>query len=272
MMPRKRLTQIFPFLLPIRKWQRKVCFYIRMRLDGNKYARVKGDPLAHVVCQARQAMINEHTGFEVRYQRNKAHNLRVAARPIDGIRIRPGEVFSFWQLVRAADRKRPYRPALTLVDDKLVTVYGGGLCQLSNLLFWCFLHSPLTVLERHPHSNESFPWIPGEIPEGTDAAVSEGWLDLKVHNQTNDTYQVCVGFSEQDICIQLRCTAKAAIEYMVHSENLEYLQCGDALYRQNDIYRKKVDAQTGAVLCDERLYRNRCRLNYPVYGIQVQNG
>ena len=30
---RKRLTQRFPFLLPLRRWQRRVCFYLKMRLD-----------------------------------------------------------------------------------------------------------------------------------------------------------------------------------------------------------------------------------------------
>lgn len=37
-MKRKRLTQVFPFLLPIRKWQRKKLFYLEMLIDGNKYA------------------------------------------------------------------------------------------------------------------------------------------------------------------------------------------------------------------------------------------
>lgn len=37
-MKRKRLTQVFLFLLPIRKWQRKKLFYLEMLIDGNKYA------------------------------------------------------------------------------------------------------------------------------------------------------------------------------------------------------------------------------------------
>lgn len=36
-MKRKRLTQVFPFLLPIRKGQRKKLFYLEMLIDGNKY-------------------------------------------------------------------------------------------------------------------------------------------------------------------------------------------------------------------------------------------
>ena len=28
-MPRKRITEVFPFLLPLRKWQRKKLFYLK---------------------------------------------------------------------------------------------------------------------------------------------------------------------------------------------------------------------------------------------------
>ena len=38
-MPRKTLTQLFPFLLPARLWQRKRWYYLKMRLDANRYAR-----------------------------------------------------------------------------------------------------------------------------------------------------------------------------------------------------------------------------------------
>lgn len=34
---------------------------------------------------------------------------------------------------------------------------GGGLCQLSNLIFWMTFHTPLTVTERYRHSHDVFP-------------------------------------------------------------------------------------------------------------------
>ena len=37
-MTRLRLTQIAPWLLPLRKKQRLFCFYAKMRLDGRRYA------------------------------------------------------------------------------------------------------------------------------------------------------------------------------------------------------------------------------------------
>ena len=36
---------MFPFLLPIRKWQRKKLFYLEMLLDGNRYAKKKSKTL-----------------------------------------------------------------------------------------------------------------------------------------------------------------------------------------------------------------------------------
>ena len=36
------------------------------------------------------------------------------------------------------------------------TGIGGGLCQLSNLIYWMTLHTPLTVTERYRHSFDVF--------------------------------------------------------------------------------------------------------------------
>ena len=38
-MARKRITQIFPFLLPLRVKQRKLFFYLKMRFDRNRYSK-----------------------------------------------------------------------------------------------------------------------------------------------------------------------------------------------------------------------------------------
>lgn len=40
-MTRKRVTERFPWLLPIRQAQRKIFFYVGMRLDKNTYAQTQ---------------------------------------------------------------------------------------------------------------------------------------------------------------------------------------------------------------------------------------
>lgn len=49
---------------------------------------------------------------------------------------------------------------------------GGGICQLSNLIHWMAIHSPLVVVERSNHSFDPFPnegWV--AMPD-TDAIMN----------------------------------------------------------------------------------------------------
>ena len=113
MMARKRLTERFPWLLPLRKRQRIFCFYRAMRRDGSRYcAQQTTERLPVCLFTSRCPMYNTQTGFPMVYQENKVHNLKLAARQLDGLLIEPGETFSFWNRVRYADRETPYRDAL----------------------------------------------------------------------------------------------------------------------------------------------------------------
>ena len=55
-----------------------------------------------------------------------------------------------------------------------------------------FLHTPLTLIERHGHRIKDFPEPPSDAPLGVDATVAEGWLDLRVRNDTEVTFQITV--------------------------------------------------------------------------------
>ena len=261
-MNRKRLTQLFPFLLPFRKWQRKICFYLKMRFDRNRYARGYSSPLTQKVFQCRQVVINPNSGYGIQYQQNKAHNLKIASRCLNGLVIAPGETFSFWQAVRKADKKDKYLDALCLVYNEIQPIYGGGLCQLSNLLYWCFLHTPLTVVERHAHSVESLPPVPGSIPEGLDATVSEGWKDLKVRNDTGDSYQILVDFDETDIMMSIYSDIAPKVHYDLYEKHAHYDRQGQDIYRENEIWRREyfVDGRV-----EEHLFlKNRYRITYAI--------
>ena len=60
---------------------------------------------------------------------------------------------------------------------------------MSSFLYWLFMHTPLTVTEQHTHGIDLHRNTPG-IPQGIDAAVAEGRLDLKVKNNTAYTFQI----------------------------------------------------------------------------------
>ena len=130
-MKRKRLTQVFPFLLPIRKWQRKKLFYLEMLIDGNKYAKNKFEALLpNTVFETSSLMLNENSGFDMKYQINKVHNLKLAARTINKVIIEPNETFSFaisvaLEKTKATKRLKEYMIKGFTIDDERLKGNGG---------------------------------------------------------------------------------------------------------------------------------------------------
>lgn len=263
MKPSKSLTQRLPFLLPLRRWQKKQCFYWRMRHDGARYAAGTLDGLLPcLVCEASSEMVNPGTGQDIQYQYNKVHNLALAGRTMDRLVLLPGQTFSFWQRVRGADKATPYKDGLVLVDGKLTAAYGGGLCQLSNLLFWLFLHTPLTVVERHGHRVEYFPAEAG-FPCGVDATVHEGWLDLKVKNETDQLFQICVGQADGRLWGRIYSDTAPAVDYQVSNGAVRYCRRDGAVWETAEVLRQETERATGRTR-QRLLYENVCRIGYPL--------
>lgn len=267
-MQRKRLTQIFPFLIPIRVWQRKIFFYLKMYLDKNRYSSVLSkEKLPYLICKTDSLLINKNSGYDITYQYNKAHNLKLASKKIDGIIIKPGETFSFYRLVKNADKAEPYKDGLTLVDGKIRGVYGGGLCQLSNTLYWLMLHTPLKVTERHGHAVDAIP--PSEpglnTPKGIDATVSEGWLDLKVFNNTDTTYQIRTEFDDEYMHAYVLADKEQYLSYDIFNGYAGYYRRGEKIYLDSSVDRRITDLRTGVVETGH-LYINTCEIGYKLSG------
>lgn len=113
---------------------------------------------------------------ERRLEVGKVHNLRTAARSLNGIVIPAGEVFSFWRQVGRATRGRGYVEGRQLQEGCLIPAAGGGLCQLTNALYQVALDAGCEIVERHAHSRV----IPGSAAEaGRDATVAWNYIDLR---------------------------------------------------------------------------------------------
>lgn len=177
--------------------------------------------------------------------------------------IKPQETFSFYWLVRNADKKEPYKDGLNLVDGKIVGSYGGGLCQLSNLLFWCFLHTPLTIIERHGHAVESFPSTTEDLPKGTDATVSEGWCDLQVRNDTDNTFQIEIAFDESNIYGRIYAAESDSKEYSIYNPPVTYFRRNGKTFQIAEIWRSQTEKISGKTT-NHRLYTNECEITYPL--------
>lgn len=112
----------------------------------------------------------------------KIRNIEIAAERLQNVPVPPGGIFSFWHIVGRPTRARGFLPGRSLLGGRLEADYGGGLCQLSGILYHLSLEAGLRILERHPHSRDIYDDRTRYTPLGADATVSYGFKDLRVLN------------------------------------------------------------------------------------------
>lgn len=110
---------------------------------------------------------------------NRTANIHIAANALDGLILKPGELFSFNRRVGPRIESAGYKEAPVIIDGELVPDIGGGVCQVSTTLYSAVLLAGLRVDARAPHS------IPvAYVPLGLDAAVVYGAVDFRFQNDT----------------------------------------------------------------------------------------
>ncbi len=110
---------------------------------------------------------------------NRIFNLSLGAERLNGILIKPGEVFSLVEALGPIDQAHGWKPELVIKGTEITPEYGGGLCQVATTLFRAALNTGLPILERKNHSLRISYYEP---PIGLDATVYEPKPDLKFKN------------------------------------------------------------------------------------------
>lgn len=114
----------------------------------------------------------------------KLANLQRGAAMLDGVKISPGEVLSFWHWIGRPSAARGYAVGRAIRDDVATGDPGGGLCQLSGMVYELGLRGGLTVVERHAHSRDLYEAEEDRFtPLGLDATVVWPWKDLRLENR-----------------------------------------------------------------------------------------
>ena len=108
---------------------------------------------------------------------NRAHNVALAAKTINGTILLPGETFSYNGVLGNTNAAKGYKQATAYVGGKVVPSYGGGICQVSSTLYNAVLYANLEIVERYNHS-----YAVSYVPAGRDATVAYGGKDFKFKN------------------------------------------------------------------------------------------
>ncbi len=109
---------------------------------------------------------------------DRKENIFVAVGALNGQLVRPGEVFSFNQIMGPAVQEVHYRNISTVADGRAVGESSGA-SQVATTLYQAALYAGLEIMERHPHAV-----APGYVAGGQDAAVVLGQLDLRFKNNS----------------------------------------------------------------------------------------
>ncbi len=130
---------------------------------------------------------------ETTNNKNRAINIGLAAKSIDGTLLLPGEEFSFNKIVGPRTPDKGYQIAHIFIEGEIRDGTGGGICQVSTTLYNAVLKANLPVSERHNHM-----FTVGYVPLGLDAAVSYGYADLVFKNTNAYPLRISAVVSENN--------------------------------------------------------------------------
>ncbi len=212
--------------------------------------------------QHKTILLRELKDVEMQYQYNKITNLRVASEKLNGVIIRPGEVFSYWKLIGKPTYAKGYVDGMVLKNGGFQYGVGGGLCQLSNLIYWMTLHTPLTVIERHRHGYDVFPDSNRTQPFGSGATCFYPHGDLMIRNDTAFPFQLSIWLDDEFLNGQWRSTFPPELSYRIIERNHEMSsEYWGGFSRHNELYRQTYSLD-GELLLEELVVENHALMMY----------
>lgn len=273
MKQRKLLSQRHPILYFAAVWTRRLKRYTEWYFDTKKYAKQRAtDKLSFRVKKHQSVLIRKLGDNNEQLQLNKVTNLTIAIKQLDGILIKPGETFSFCKLVGLPTKRKGYLLGMELSFGEARSGIGGGICQISNMLHWLVMHSPLTIIEKSNHSFDPFPDEGRVLPFGSGAAIFYNYVDFQFTNNTNDTFQINLWINQKHLEGELRVNNDLDLSYHIFEENHSFLKIENEFFRQNEIWRNCIEKKTGNSIKSELLKKNFARVTYqPTNFVELKN-
>lgn len=245
------MKTFFKKLLPpvVRLQLRLLYIQFRDVLQANKYSFVKYSLQSISKGEALNPILSITQPIKkTAYSDNKRHNLQLAISRIHNMSIQPQEVFSFWKLIGNPSQKKGYKIGRSIVGDELSANVGGGLCQLSGILYYLAIQLGLQIIERHTHSYDLYTEESRYTPLGSDATVAYGYKDLRFINSLSTP--ICFRFRVVEDSIKaLLCTASPQTVYDI-TYDIEHMPNGKKVrsYQEDDTGNKQ--------LIDDMFYLN----------------
>lgn len=129
-------------------------------------------------------------------KRNK--NINLACTGLNGYIVKPGQEFSFNQILGERTEERGYDYAPAYLEGQVVEELGGGICQVSTTLYNAVFAAGLTTTFRKSHT-----YVPSYITPGLDATVSFYGPDYRFINNSNYSVGIKAQYAKQKVKIDI---------------------------------------------------------------------
>lgn len=263
-MKRKLFCEISPLCYKISLKKEIFKRNLKNALSSEKLAsEFSKESLPNIIKGHSSIIVRKLHGVDIKLQENKVTNISLACKEINGIIVKPGETFSFWKTLGPATEKEGYKEGLTIgTGGVLKPGYGGGLCQMANMIHFLVLNSPLTVTELHHHSDALFPDERRRVPFGTGTSVFYNNVDYRFKNTLDQNVQILVWIEGGSLCGELRSEKPIDLRYKLVEENHHFKKEDGVFYRNSQVYRIVIDKKTNAQIGKELILNNHSKVMY----------
>lgn len=179
---------------------------------------------------------------------DRVFNVRFGMEKFHGVLVKPGEEFSFVEILGEVDEEHGWRPELVIRNNRTEPEYGGGICQVSTTLFRAAVFSGLQITMRQNHS---YP-VKYYTPIGFDASVYVPMPDFRFVNNTPG-----------HILIQGRIEGKELIFSMYGTDDGRVVEVDTpTILEKNEdgtiktVFTQKVQKASGELLLEKKFFSN----------------
>ncbi|MDF2890955.1 MAG: vancomycin resistance protein [Clostridia bacterium] len=237
--------------------------YLYWYLGRSNFAQNSSENLLPYISFNHQTpLLRKLKDVDMQLQYNKVENLKLAVKHLNSIILRPGETFSYWRLIGKPTKQKGYKDGMVLYYGGFTAGVGGGLCQLSNLIYWMTLHTPLKIVERYRHSYDVFPDVNRTQPFGSGATCVYNYRDLQIYNDTDKIYQLHLTIDKEYLRGEWRTSEEPETMYQVYEKKHWITHEFWGGYVRNNIIHRKVLDMAGKELADEYISENHAIMMY----------
>ncbi|HOM71854.1 MAG TPA: VanW family protein [Armatimonadota bacterium] len=156
--------------------------------------------------------------IDLRSDPDEMVNIELASEAINGVVVRPYEVFSFNSVVGERSYERGFREGLMFSNGEVISGLGGGVCIVSTALYNTALKTGCKIIERFHHSGPVRYAGPG-----LDAAVVYGVMDMAFKNDTMSPLLIRSEVIDNRLTVSMYGRKKADFDVEIVASELEEL-------------------------------------------------